>query len=95
MPSSNWTRRDFLETSLKTGAVVAAVPAALQSQNSIAEEAVPTTGPNIAGAVQTLNQDGSNGEPYVNHLPGRTELFLVIPIREWDDDGGVSALSAQ
>ncbi len=51
MPSSNWTRRDFLETSLKTGAVVAAVPAALQSQDSIVTEAVPTTGPNIAGAV--------------------------------------------
>jgi len=36
--------------------------------------------------MQTLNQDGSNGEPYVNHLPGpHSELFLVIPIREWDD----------
>ena len=36
--------------------------------------------------LQTLNQDGSNGEPYVNHLAGNhTELFLVIPIREWDD----------
>src|SRR5580692_48403 len=35
--------------------------------------------------LQTLNQDGSNGEPYVNHLPGHPELFLVIPIRESDD----------
>ena len=35
--------------------------------------------------MQTLNQDGSNGEPYVNHLPGHPELFLVIPIRESDD----------
>jgi hypothetical protein len=35
--------------------------------------------------LEALNQDGSNGEPYVNHLPGHTELFLVIPIREWDD----------
>jgi hypothetical protein len=35
--------------------------------------------------MQTLNQDRSNGEPYVNHLPGHPELFLVIPIREWDD----------
>jgi len=35
--------------------------------------------------LETLNHDGSNGEPYVNHLPGRTELYLVIPIREWDD----------
>lgn len=34
--------------------------------------------------MQTLNQDGSNGEPYANHLPGRTELYLVIPIREWE-----------
>jgi hypothetical protein len=40
--------------------------------------------------MQTLNHDGSNGEPYVNHLPGHTELYLVIPIREWDDaqEGG-------
>jgi hypothetical protein len=35
--------------------------------------------------MQTLNQDGSNGKPYVNSLSGHTELFLVIPIREWDD----------
>jgi hypothetical protein len=35
--------------------------------------------------MQTLNQDGSNGEAYVNHLPGHPELILVIPIREWDD----------
>jgi len=59
VPSSNWTRRDFLETSLKTGAVVAAVPAALQSQDSVVTEAVPTTGPNIAGAVPiTLRING-------------------------------------
>jgi len=59
VPSSDWTRRDFLETSLKTGAVVAAVPAALQSQDSIVTEAVPTTGPNIAGAVPiTLRING-------------------------------------
>jgi len=46
-------------------------------------------GPHIIGPdqkiMQTLNQDGSNGEPYVNHLSGHPELFLVIPIREWDD----------
>ena len=35
--------------------------------------------------LETLNHEGSNGEPYVNHLPGRTELFVVIPIREWND----------
>ena len=34
--------------------------------------------------LRTLNQDGSNGEPYVNHLAGHhPELFLVIPIRQW------------
>jgi hypothetical protein len=28
--------------------------------------------------LETLNRDGSNGEPYVNHLPGRTELRLSV-----------------
>jgi hypothetical protein len=28
------------------------------------------------------NTNGSNGMPYVNHLLGRSEMFLVIPIRE-------------
>ncbi len=44
--------------------------------------------------LQTLNHDGSNGEAYVNHLPGHTELYLVIPIREWDDAQEVSAAGA-
>jgi hypothetical protein len=44
--------------------------------------------------LQTLNQDGSNGEPYVNHLPGHPELFLVIPIREWDDHQAVPTVGA-
>jgi len=44
--------------------------------------------------IQTLNHDGSNGEPYVNHLPGHTELYLVIPIREWDDAPEVSTVNA-
>jgi hypothetical protein len=44
--------------------------------------------------MQTLNHDGSNGEAYVNHLPGRSELYLVIPIREWDDAQEVSAAGA-
>jgi hypothetical protein len=35
--------------------------------------------------LQTFNQDGSNGQPYANHLDGlHSELFLVIPVREWD-----------
>jgi hypothetical protein len=35
--------------------------------------------------LQTLNHDGSNGQSYVNHLGSRSELYLVIPIREWND----------
>jgi hypothetical protein len=35
--------------------------------------------------LQGLNRDGSNGMPYVNHLPNQTDVFLVLPIREWDD----------
>jgi hypothetical protein len=35
--------------------------------------------------LQTMNHDGSNGEAYVNTLPGRSELYLVVPIREWDE----------
>jgi hypothetical protein len=42
--------------------------------------------------LQTLNQDGSNGEPYANHLPGHSELYLVIPIREWDSVQAVSSI---
>jgi hypothetical protein len=34
---------------------------------------------------QGFNRDGSNGQPYVAHLPGRTELYLVMPIRQWDE----------
>jgi hypothetical protein len=44
--------------------------------------------------MQTLNHDGSNGEAYVNHLPGHTELYLVIPIRQWDDTQQISAVGA-
>jgi hypothetical protein len=44
--------------------------------------------------IQTLNHDGSNGEPYVNHLPGHTELYLVIPIREWDDAPEIGTVNA-
>jgi hypothetical protein len=28
-------------------------------------------------------------QPYVNHLPGHPELFLVIPIREWNGQQAV------
>ena len=33
---------------------------------------------------QGFNRDGSNGMPYVAHLPGHTELYLVMPLRQWD-----------
>jgi hypothetical protein len=29
-----------------------------------------------------FNRDASNGMPYVTHLPNRTELFLVMPVRQ-------------
>lgn len=35
--------------------------------------------------LQGLNRDGSNGMPYVAHLPNGTELYLVMPIRQWDE----------
>jgi hypothetical protein len=34
---------------------------------------------------QGFNRDGLNGMPYVTHLPGRTELYLVMPIRQWGE----------
>ena len=35
--------------------------------------------------LQRFNRDGSNGMPYVTHLPNRIELFLVMPIRQWEE----------
>ena len=35
--------------------------------------------------LRSFNRDGSNGQPYVTHLPNGTDLFLVIPIRQWDE----------
>jgi len=32
-----------------------------------------------------VTRDGASGMPYLNHLLKRTELFLVIPIRQWDE----------
>ena len=34
---------------------------------------------------QGFNRDATNGMPYVTHLPNRTELFLVMPVRQWDE----------
>ena len=44
--------------------------------------------------LQTLNHDGSNGEPYVNQLPGHSELYLVIAVRQWEDSQAVSTIGA-
>jgi hypothetical protein len=33
--------------------------------------------------LEAFSRDGSNGEPYVAHLPNGHDLYLVIPIREW------------
>jgi hypothetical protein len=35
--------------------------------------------------VQAYNRDGSTGMPYVNHLPNRSEVFLVVPYRQWSE----------
>jgi hypothetical protein len=35
--------------------------------------------------LQELNPDPSTGMPYVAHLPHHTELYLVMPIRHWDE----------
>jgi hypothetical protein len=35
--------------------------------------------------VTSFSHDGSNGMPYVAHLPNGTDRYLVIPIREWDE----------
>jgi hypothetical protein len=32
-----------------------------------------------------FNRDATNGMPYVTHLPNHTELFLVMPVRQWDE----------
>jgi hypothetical protein len=34
---------------------------------------------------QHFSRDGSNGMPYVTHLPKCAELFLVIPVRQWNE----------
>ena len=35
--------------------------------------------------LEKLSHDGSNGMPYVAHLPGRTDLYLVMPIGQWGE----------
>ena len=35
--------------------------------------------------LQGFSHDGSNGMPYVAHLPNGTDLYLVLPFRQWDE----------
>ena len=35
--------------------------------------------------VRAFDTNCASGMPYINHLPGRPEMFLVIPIRGWDE----------
>jgi hypothetical protein len=35
--------------------------------------------------MQAFTRDGASGMPYINHLPKRTEVFVVMPIRQWDE----------
>ena len=35
--------------------------------------------------LRPLSHDGSNGMPYVAHLPNGADLYLVMPIRQWDE----------
>jgi xanthine dehydrogenase YagT iron-sulfur-binding subunit len=70
---SNWTRREFLETSLKTGAAVAAVTPALQGQSSTADAAEPATGPTIRGLVPVKLR--INGKGHEVRIDSRTTLL--------------------
>jgi hypothetical protein len=36
--------------------------------------------------LQSFSRDGSNGMPYVAHLPNGTDLYLVLPFRQWDEN---------
>ena len=30
-----------------------------------------------------FNRDGSTGQIYVSHLPGHSELYLIMPFKDW------------
>jgi hypothetical protein len=45
--------------------------------------------------LEALDHDGSNGMPYVNHLPGHTELFLVVPVQHFDQSPTVTGMSSK
>jgi xanthine dehydrogenase YagT iron-sulfur-binding subunit len=95
VPSSKWTRRDFLETSLKTGAVVAAVPAALQGQDS-QEDAVVAARPNIEGTLPiTLRINGKDRQlrvdPRTTLLDCLRETVVLTGTKKGCDHGQCGA----
>jgi xanthine dehydrogenase YagT iron-sulfur-binding subunit len=95
VPSSNWTRRDFLEASLKTGAVVATVPAALQGQTS-KEDAVVAAGPNIEGTLPiTLRINGKDRQlrvdPRTTLLDCLRETVVLTGTKKGCDHGQCGA----
>jgi xanthine dehydrogenase YagT iron-sulfur-binding subunit len=73
MPSSSWTRREFLGTSLKTGAAVATVTATLQGQSTNGKVDASKTGPDLDGAVPVTLQ--VNGEERQLRVDPRTTLL--------------------
>jgi hypothetical protein len=36
--------------------------------------------------LEAFSHDGSNGQPYVAHLPNGHDLYLVMPFREWPQE---------
>jgi hypothetical protein len=87
-----------LDPSTALGSRIGETPAAVLKEFKDAG-ATPTSHIMIIGLdqkmLEALNHDGSNGESYVNHLPvHHTELFLVMPIREWDDAQAVHTVGA-
>jgi hypothetical protein len=32
--------------------------------------------------LEKFNRDGSTGQIYVSHLPGRSELYLIMPFKD-------------
>jgi hypothetical protein len=35
--------------------------------------------------LRPMSHDGSNGMPYIAHLPSGTDLYLVMPFRQWNE----------
>ena len=36
--------------------------------------------------LEQMSHDGSNGLPYVAHLPQGKDLYLVLPFRQWEEN---------